>query len=94
MNLQNKILTSSSRRCEHKGRIPSSLTVGDIGNLTTRLADLQRRLERFDGEFESTQPLVDELLDIRATLASLEFGIDHGAALRIMRGACASREVA
>ncbi|MBG7114704.1 hypothetical protein GHU20_13470 [Pseudomonas aeruginosa] len=94
MNLQNKILTSSSRRGAHQGRIPSSLTTGDIGNLGARLADLQRRLERFDGEFESTQPLVDELLDIRATLASLEFGIDHGAALRIMRGACASREVA
>ncbi|MFG8081195.1 hypothetical protein ACEOQS_15690 [Pseudomonas aeruginosa] len=81
MNLQNKILTSSSRL----RALPSSHAVVDIGNLDVRLANLQRRLERFDGEFESTQPLINELMDIRATLVALELCTDHGTALRLIR---------
>ncbi|MDR1276079.1 MAG: hypothetical protein LBL72_06835 [Candidatus Accumulibacter sp.] len=38
----------------------------DLDALSTRLFQLQWRLERFDGEFESTDPLVKEVSDIRA----------------------------
>lgn len=56
-----------------------------ITTISSRLFALRRMLERFDGEFQSTEPLLDELDSIRADVAALEYGISPERALHTIR---------
>lgn len=65
--------------------IPATDPCAALAAIGIALSSFRHRLDRFDGEFESTEPLLGEIDRIRAAVFALETGLPPDRLLRVIQ---------